>query len=176
MLLFSISLAPQISYKYPVTKIRRTYWVNNIAAVNRIVWIKALWNGFLALILSFVLYMIPGLILGFKMGFELGSKMKDSGEMSARISETISRMYQENIVLMVGYIVITGLLILWRARVVSRGTVDRRLINGLLVGIVPAFLSLIFVFTRGISVISVIEIAAFIGMGILGGTLAVKTG
>lgn len=150
--------------------------MNDETAVNRILWIRALWNGFLALFLGFVLYMIPGLVLGFKMGFELGPKMKDSGEVGARISETISRMYQENIALMIGYIVITGLLILWRSRVVSRGTGDRKLINGLLVGIIPAFLSLIFVFTRGISVISVVEIAAFIGMGVLGGTLAVKTG
>ncbi len=109
------------------------------------------------------------------MGFELGPKMKDSGEVSARISEAISEMYHENIILTAGYIVLTGLLILWRSRLVSKGTGDKKLINGFLVGVIPALMGLIFIFTRGLNIISLIEIVTFIGLGLLGSTLGEKS-
>jgi hypothetical protein len=142
---------------------------------NRILWIRALWNGFLALILGFVLYMIPGIIIGLKMGFDLGPKMKDSPEVTTQISETISKMYQENVMLMAGYIISTCLLILWRARVVTKGTGDKKLINGFLVGFIPALLGLLFIFTKGFNLISLVEIIVFIGSGLLGSTLQKKS-
>jgi energy-coupling factor transporter transmembrane protein EcfT len=142
---------------------------------NRILWMRTLWNGFLALILGIVLYMIPGIIIAFKMGFDLGPKLKNSQEVTTQISETISKMYQENAILTAGYIISTCLLILWRARVVTKGTGDKKLINGFLVGFIPALLGLLFIFTKGFNLISLVEIIVFIGSGLLGSTLQKKS-
>lgn len=149
--------------------------MNDSNLSNRILWIKALWNSFLALLIGFAVYMLPGLIVSFKMGFELGPKMKNSSEVSAQISETISVMYQKNKLLIVGYIIVTGLVILWRSRIVSRGTGDKKLINGFLVGFFPSFIGLLYIFIRGFNIISVVEIVLFIGLGLLGGILHEKS-
>ena len=149
--------------------------MNNSNVLNKILWIKALWNSFLALIIGFVFYMLPGLIVGFKMGFELGPKMKDSPELSAQISETISGMYRENIWLTIGYILVTGLLIFWRSRKVSKGTGDKKYINGLIVGFLPAFIGLLYIFMRGFSLHSVAVIVVFLGLGLLGSIVQEKS-
>lgn len=149
--------------------------MNDSNLSNRILWIKALWNSFFALLIGFAVYMLPGLIVGLKMGFELGPKMKNSPEVSAQISETISGMYQENILLIVGSIIVTGLVILWRSRIVSRGTGDKKLINGFLVGFFPSFIGLLYIFISGFNIISVLGIVLFIGLGLLGGILYEKS-
>ena len=46
--------------------------MNDSVTVNKILWGKALWKSTLALLISFVFYLLPGLIVGIKMGAELG--------------------------------------------------------------------------------------------------------
>jgi phosphoglycerol transferase MdoB-like AlkP superfamily enzyme len=149
--------------------------MNDSNLSNRILWIKALWNSILALLIGFVVYMFPGLIVGFKMGFELGPKTKNNPEVSAQISKTISEMYQENILFIIGSIIITGLAILWRSRIVSRGTGDKKLINGFLVGFFPLFIGLLYIGMRGFNIIAVVGIVLFIGLGLLGSMLHEKS-
>ena len=121
---------------------------------NRILWVKSLWNSFLALLIGFIVYMLPGLIVGFKMGFELGPKTKNKGE---------------SILLIVVGIIATSLAILWRSGIVSRGTGDKKLINGFLVSCFPSFIGLLYIFLIGFNVISILGILLFIGSGLLGG-------
>jgi len=136
--------------------------------LNRILWIKALWNSFLALLIGLVVYMLPGLIVGFKMGFELGSKMKKNNQIGTQISEVVSKMYQENIIFIAVSIIITNLAIFWTSRIVSRVTGDKKLINGFLVGSFPSLIGLLYIFMRGFNLIAVVGILLFIAFGLLG--------
>ena len=135
---------------------------------KRILWIKALWNSLLALLIGFVVYMLPGLIVGFKMGFELGLKTKDKGKVGVQISQAVSKMYQENVLLIIAAIIVTGLAIFWRSGIVNREPGDKKLINGFLVSLFPAFIGLLYIFSRGFNIISLAGIVLFIGSGLLG--------
>lgn len=136
--------------------------------LNKILWIKTLSNSLFALITGFVIYMLPGLIVGFKMGSELGPKMKDSSVLSAQISKTVSLMYSENLWLTIGYILLTSLLIFWRSLKVSRGTGDKKYINGLMVGSLPVVIALLYIFMMGFNWLGVIVIIISSGSGLLG--------
>ena len=142
--------------------------MNDSIILNKILWGKALWKSFLALVLGFVFYMIPGLIVGFKMGFELGPKMKNSPELSFKISKSVSLMYQENIWLNIGFIVLIGLLIFRYARKVSKGTGDKKYINGLIVGSFPTSIGLISVIMMGINIFFIALILVSLSAGLLG--------
>ena len=148
--------------------------MNESNILNRIMWMKALWNSFLALLIGFVVYMLPGLVVGFKMGIELGSKMKNNYQVGSQISETVSRMYQENIIFIVVSIIVTCLAILWRSRIVSKGTGNKKLTNGFLVSSLPSLISLLYIFIRGFNIIPVLGIVLFIGFALLGGILHEK--
>ena len=149
--------------------------MSNTNILNRILGIKALWNSFLALLIGFVVYMLPGLIVGFKMGFELGPKTENNSEVGARISATVSKIYQENVIFIVVSIIVTGLAILWRSKIVSRGTGDKKLINGILVGLVPSLIGLLYIFMRGFNIISVAGVLIFTGSGLLGAIIHKKS-
>ena len=138
---------------------------------NKILWIKATINGILAWIIGFIIYMIPGMIVATKMGFELGSKSSDSAAVSEHIGQTISTMYQNNYWLIIGFIVVTALLIFWRAISVSKSTGDKSLINGLLVSVFPVLFIVLIIFSKGFHFTSIIEIFVFIGVGYIGGYL-----
>ncbi|MEJ2196355.1 MAG: hypothetical protein P8X73_16050, partial [Ignavibacteriaceae bacterium] len=76
--------------------------------------------------------------------------------------------YQENIIFIAVSIIITNLAIFWRSRIVSRGTGDKKLINGFLVGSFPSLIGLLYIFMRGFNLIAVVGILLFIGFGLLG--------
>ncbi|MBN1154371.1 hypothetical protein JXB12_05560 [candidate division KSB1 bacterium] len=139
---------------------------------NDILWIKALLNGIFAWILGFIIYMIPGLIVAFKMGFELGPKSADPSAVSEQISQTISTLYQNNLWLTIGFIVFTALLVFWRARTVAKSTGDKRIINGLLAAVFPVLISMLFFFSTGFDLTSIIMILVLIGAGYAGGYLS----
>ena len=149
--------------------------MNDSIILNKIFWGKALWKSFLALVLGFVFYMIPGLIAGSRMGFELGPKMKNSPELSGKISETVSVMYQENIWINIGFIVLTGLLIFWYSRKVSKGTGDKKYINGLIVGSFPTLIGLISVIMMGLNIFFIALILVSLGSGLLGSIVQGKS-
>ena len=138
---------------------------------NKILWAKSILNGIIVLVAGFVLYLIPGLVLAFKMGFELGPKAKDSREVSTKISQAVSQLYRDEVWLTMGFIIITGLLILWRASSVAKGTGDKKLINGLIVGTVPALIGLSFILSGSFSLVALGEIIFFAGLGLWGGSM-----
>ena len=141
---------------------------------NRILWAKGLFNGLLAWLLGFFIYMIPAFAVAIKMGVELGPKTEDSQAVSEKISRTISEMYSDNLLLMLGFILVTGLLILWRSGSVSGKASGAHIANGLLVSVFPVLFSLIVIISTEFGLISIIELLFFTAMGYLGGNLSGK--
>lgn len=141
------------------------------AVKNDILWVKGLLNGVLAWILGFIIYMIPALVVAIKMGFELGPKSDDPSAVSEQISQTISEMYQNNLWLSLGFILVISLAILWRAKIVAKKAVNKTIYNGLLVAIFPLLFTMASIFSSGFEVTTVVEIILFIGAGYLGGYL-----
>lgn len=138
----------------------------------KVLWAKALFNGVFAWVLGFILYMIPALIVALKMGFELGPKINDSAAVSQQISQTISKMYQNNLLLFIAFIIVVALLIFWRAKVVARNTGEKRKLNGALVAVFPVIINLLFNFSTGFDVTSVIALLVFVAAGYVGGLLS----
>ena len=132
--------------------------------LNKILWMKALWKSFLALITGFAFYMLPGLFIGFKMGSELSTK----------ISEVISVMYQENVWINISFIVLTSLLIFWYSRKISKGTGDKKKINGLLVGSLPALIGLVSILMIKINIFFIAMILLSLGSGLIGSVIKEK--
>ena len=135
-------------------------------------WGKALVNGLYAWLIGFALYMIPAFVVAFKMGFEMGPKGIPQAEISRRISGAIPPMYQENFWLGIGYTIVVALLVLWRARVVARGTGSSAVKHGLLVAAVPVLLSLVTLFMHRMDPSSLIDAVVFCAAGYIGGRTA----
>lgn len=140
--------------------------------MNSIRWGKALLNGLLAWVIGFILYMIPSIIIAFRLVAEMGVQSQDPAAMSAGISERISNIYASSWLLTVGLIVVTGLLVFWRARVVAKGSHKKAVVNGLVVGAVPAALTLAFLACGGFGWIDIVAMLVYLGAGAAGGALA----
>jgi hypothetical protein len=136
---------------------------------SRLRWWKALANGLLAWVIGFALYMIPSLVVAFKMGFELGPQGVDSSTISSQISQAISSMYRESLWLTIGYTVVVALLVFWRARVVAKGTGTSGGAHGLLVGAIPALLSLLSLVMGRMDLSTLVDVVVFLAAGYIGG-------
>lgn len=148
---------------------------DNVLPIPVIHWGKALWNSLLVTILGFIAYMIPAFYVAFKMAFELGPKLQNPAEVSRQISEAIPPLYQHNQLLVIGFIILTVLLILWRGRRIAAGTGDKSVINGLLVSSIPVLLTVVFIFSRGFQIRSLVEIIIYLLVGYMAGKLAKNT-
>ena len=136
---------------------------------SRLRWWKALANGLLAWIIGFALYMIPSLVVAFKMGFELGPQGVDSSTISSQISQAISSMYRESLMLAIGYTLVVAVLVFWRARVVAKGTGTFGGAHGLLVGAIPALVSVISLVVSRMDLPTALEVLVFLAAGYIGG-------
>lgn len=132
-------------------------------------WGKTIFNGFIAWIIGIALYMIPSLVVALRMGFELGPQLNDSAEVSRQISQHISEMYRSNLYLAVLYIVLVALLVFWRAARLKKISGAKAMVNGAIVGAVPAAISLLSMILGTFGWMSVIEIFVFLAAGIVGG-------
>jgi hypothetical protein len=139
---------------------------------RKFLWAKGLFNGIIAWVLGFVLYLVPAFVVAIKMGFELGPESDDPKAVSEKISQTISGMYQDNLVLTFGFIILTSLLILWRSKIVTSAALSNHIVNGLLVAVFPLLFSLVFMISTGFGFTSIIEFVLFLGAGYLGGYLS----
>ena len=95
---------------------------------------KALLNGLLAWFIGFALYMLPAFVVAFRLAFEMGPQKQGSAAISQQISQKIATLYAGSWLLQVGLIVIIGLLVVWRAWAVAKGSEQRQLVSGLIVG------------------------------------------
>jgi hypothetical protein len=141
---------------------------------GKIFWVKAILNGILVFLIGFIIYMIPAFIVAFNIAFKLGPALQDPDLISSQISQAISAMYDNNLYLTTGFIVITSLLIFWRAYSITVNTGNKSVVNGLIVGAVPALFTLLFVLFHGIDPGSIVEIILFLAAGASAGSLSVK--
>ena len=132
---------------------------------------KALLNGLLAWSIGFALYMVPALIVAFRLASEMGSRRQDSAAISGQISRKIATMYAGSSLLQVGLIVIVGLLVVWRAWAVAKGSEHGQLFIGLTVGAVPAVLTLVFLAFGGFGWVDIGAMLVYLFAGVTGGYL-----
>ena len=138
-------------------------------------WGKAILNGLFVWLISLVIFMVPAFLYGTVLGAQLGPGMQDPAAVGQEISQRISELYAGSWLLLLGLAVITAVLIFWRAQSVANGTWDKRWLNGLIVGAVPAVLSLLFVLCGGFDVWNVVNLVLYAAAGILGGLSARPT-
>lgn len=138
-------------------------------------WGKAILNGLFVWLISLVIFMVPAFLYGTVLGAQLGPEMQDPAAVGQEISQRISELYAGSWLLLLGLAVITAVLIFWRAQSVANGTWDKRWLNGLIVGAVPAVLSLLFVLCGGFDVWNVVNLVLYAAAGILGGLSARPT-
>lgn len=133
---------------------------------------KALLNGLLAWSIGFALYMLPAFVVAFRLAFEMGPRKLSAAAISAQISRTIAALYAGSWFLHVGLIVIVGLLVVWRAWAVARGSEQRQLVNGLIVGAVPAVLTPALLLWGGFRWVDMAAMLVCLVAGVTGGRLA----
>ena len=133
---------------------------------------RALLNGLFVWLLSLAVYSVPAFAYAFARSMQLGPGAPDYGALGAQIAGEVSTIFAENWLLVVALVAITAVLTLWRARAVARGTWHLRWLNGLIVGIVPAVLSLLFTVCGGFDMLGAISIGVYVLMGLLGGLVA----
>ena len=138
-------------------------------------WDRALLNGLFVWLLSVIIWAVPAVLFAYSLSVSGGPGAPDSATLLSQFSGEIGRLYGQNVLLIVGLIVITAVLVFWRARVVARGTWNLRWVNGLIVGAVPAVLSLSFVLCSGWSWLTAAAAAAHLIAGLLGGLAARPT-
>ena len=133
---------------------------------------KSLLNGLLAWFIGLALYMVPALVFAFQLAFEMGSQRQDSAAISKQISQRIATMYAGSWLLHVGLIVIVSLLVVWRAWAVAKGSEQKQLVGGLIVGAVPAVLTLVFLACGGFGWVDIVAMLVYLAAGVTGGYLA----
>ncbi|MFZ1403306.1 MAG: hypothetical protein WAW03_09490 [Anaerolineae bacterium] len=133
---------------------------------------KALLNGLLAWFIGFALYMLPAFVVAFPLAFEMGPQKQGSAAISQQISQKIATLYAGSWLLQVGLIVVVGLLVVWRAWVVAKGSEQRQLVSGLLVGAVPALLTPVLLAWGGFGWVDIVAMLVCLAAGVTGGYLA----
>lgn len=137
--------------------------------MNGVRWGKALLNGLLAWFIGFVAYMIPSFVYAAMLVGEMDLRNQDPTTTSQQISQKIADFYASNWLLTAGLIVVIALLVFWRARTVAKGAGQRRWLNGLIVGAVPAALSLLFVLCGSFGLMDIVAVLVYLGVGALSG-------
>ena len=133
---------------------------------------RALLNGLLAWFIGFALYMLPAFVVAFRLAFELGPRQQGAAAISRQISQQIAALYAGSWLLHVGLIVTVGLLVVWRAWAVAKGSEDRQLVRGLLVGAVPALLTPALLRWGGFGWVDIVAMLVCLVAGVAGGRLA----
>ena len=133
---------------------------------------KALLNGLLAWFIGFALYMLPAFVVAFRLAFEMGPQKQGSAAISQQISQKIATLYAGSWLLQVGLIIIVGLLVVWRAWAVAKGSAQRQLVSGLIVGAVPAVLTPVLLVWGGFGWVDIVAMLVCLVAGVTGGYLA----
>ncbi len=137
---------------------------------SRTSWPKDLLNGFLLWLVGFILYLIPGFIVAVPMGFNLGRKLNDNVEVGRQISQAVSEMYQSNLYLHYGYLLLLALLILWRSRVISKRSSTKSITHGALVASIPVILTVVPFALAGHILACAIAVVVLFSAGVIGGS------
>lgn len=120
--------------------------------------------------------MIPAFVVAIPMGFDLGPKLHDNAEVSRRISRAISEMYGSNLYIHIGYIVVLGILVFWRSRVITRYFTERSILHGAIIGSAAAILVVVQMTPTGAGIHMAIPVVVSIAAGVIGGMKRVSHG
>lgn len=132
-------------------------------------WLKDIWIGFLSWLLAFLLYMLPSLVVGISMGFDLGPKLNDNAEVSRRINQSISEMYHSGWYLHLGFIIVLGCIVFWRASVRTTQLAEKSILHGVTIGATAAALVIIQMIPYGAGMYMVIGAIVCLVAGVAGG-------
>lgn len=132
-------------------------------------WLKDMLNGFLAWLFAFLVYTLPALLLGISMGFDLGPKLKDNAEVSRRISQAISEMYESGWYLHIGFIVVVAILVYWRASAKTKHITEKSILHGATIGTTAAVLVILQMISYGVGIQAVVAAVSCIAAGLIGG-------
>ena len=132
-------------------------------------WWKDILIGFLSWLFAFILYMLPAFVIGTSMGVDLGPKLNDSAEVSRRISQTISEMYQSGWYLHLGFIIVLGCIIFWRASVRTTQFSEKSIFHGVTIGATAAILVIIQMILYGAGMYMVSGVGVCLVAGTAGG-------
>ncbi|MBK9093321.1 MAG: hypothetical protein IPM84_11175 [Anaerolineae bacterium] len=102
----------------------------------------------------------------------MGPQKQGSAAISQQISQKIATLYAGSWLLQVGLIVVVGLLVVWRAWVVAKGSEQRQLVSGLIVGAVPAVLTPVLLAWGGFGWVDIVAMLVCLAAGVTGGYLA----
>ena len=138
-------------------------------------WDRALLNGLFVWLLTLVIWALPAVLYAYSLSATGSPDAPNYATLFTRLGGEVGVLYGQNWLLMVALIIITAVLVFWRARVVARGTWNLRWVNGLIVGAVPAVLSLSFVLCGGWNWLTAAAAAAHLVAGLLGGLTARPT-
>jgi hypothetical protein len=120
--------------------------------------------------------MLPSFVVGISMGFDLGPKLNDNAEVSRRISQAISEMYQSSLYLRIGYIVVLAILVFWRSWVTTRHFTERSILHAATIGSAAAILVVVQMTLSGAGIHMVIPVVVSIAAGLIGGMKRVLRG
>jgi glucan phosphoethanolaminetransferase (alkaline phosphatase superfamily) len=132
-------------------------------------WWKDILIGLLSWLVAFILYMLPSLAVGISMGVDLGPKLNDVAEVSRRISQTIGEMYQSGWYLHLGFIIVLGCIVFWRASVRTKQIAEKSILHGVTIGTTAAMLVIIQMMSHGVGVYMVIGALVCVVAGAVGG-------
>jgi len=132
-------------------------------------WGKAIRNGLLSCLLGLLICLIPVVLAAFWLEAGAGRDLLTTGrELTGKVGD----LYRGNWPLIAAILFISVVIVVWRAWAVANRTGPWRLANGLLVGLVPALLWLLFVLFGGFDPWLMAMAAVFILAGLMGGILA----
>jgi hypothetical protein len=103
------------------------------------------------------------------MGFDLGPKLNDNAEVSRRISQAISEMYSSNLYIHIGYIVVLGILVFWRSRIITRNLAEKSILHGAIIGSAAAIPVVALMTPSGAGIHMGIPVVVSIAAGLIGG-------
>lgn len=103
------------------------------------------------------------------MGFDLGPKLKDNAEVSRRISQAISEMYESGWYLHIGFIVVLAVLVYWRASARTKHITEKSILHGATIGTTAAVLVILQMMSSGVGIHAVMAAVSCIAAGWIGG-------
>lgn len=136
---------------------------------------RAVLNGLFVWLVSVAVAMVPAFLYSVWRGAALAPQTQDPAGAAGQIAREVADLYSGNSLLVIGVVVITVVLIVWRASAVAKGSWHMRWANGLLVGAVPAVLSLVSVLCGGLSTLDLVTVGLYLAAGLVGGLIARPT-
>lgn len=133
---------------------------------------KAVFNGFLAWLISFILNIVIalGYALWMLRGIDLEKAKQE--EISLKISTEIGSLYNNSLAVIIISVVLTALVIFWRSSRAAKDPGQNGILAGVIVAGITVLLSGYFLFEGGFGIRELLTTAFYFAAGIAGGIFA----